>query len=173
MQGGYTKESLQKIQDYFRGTYIFSCELGFFVYTNTDNFYKCAKSYFLSTRYFHISYLLAAAISLFSCSLPIPPPLPTEGFTASFVQTSHRFRTCQNQEGAAYNKKETELPLILNSKCVLSINFRPFANPPLGSLLGKSDFSSGELTFRHFSNILRIVQSLIEIHFSPEFYFSL
>ena len=121
MQGGYTKESLQKIQDYFRGTYIFSCELGFFVYTNTDNFYKCAKSYFLSTRYFHISYLLAAAISLFSCSSSTPPPLPTEGFTASFVQTSQRFRTCQNQEGAAYNKKDTELPPILNFKCVLSI----------------------------------------------------
>ena len=85
------------------------------------------------------------------------PPLPTRGFTASFVQTSHRFRTCQNQEGAAYNKKETELPLILNSKCVLSINFRPFANPPLESLLGKADFSSGELTFRQISNILRIV----------------
>ena len=49
------------------------------------------------------------------------PPLPTRGFTASFVQTSQRFRTCQNQEGAPYNKKETELPLILNSKCVLSI----------------------------------------------------
>ena len=96
----------------------------------------------------HISFLLF---------LVHPAPLPTGGFTASFVQTSQRFRTCQNQEGAAYNKKETELPLILNSKCVLSINFRPFANPPLEPLLGKADFSSRELTFRHFSNILRIL----------------
>ena len=119
-------------------------------------------SYQLSPCCCHISFLLF---------LVHPAPLPTEGFTASFVQTSQRFRTCQNQEGAAYNKKEIELPLILNSKCVLTINFRPFANPPLESLLGKADFSSGELTFRHFPNILRTAQSLIEIHFSLKFYF--
>ena len=34
------------------------------------------------------------------------PPLPTRGFTASFVQTSQRFRTCQNQEGRLTIKRK-------------------------------------------------------------------
>ena len=118
---------------------IFSCKLRFYVNAiqktliNIQNFPFYRPDIFISaiSCCCHISFLLF---------LVLPAPLPTEGFTASFVQTSQRFRTCQNQEGAAYNKKEIELPLILNSKCVLTINFRPFANPPLEPLLGKADF---------------------------------
>ena len=146
-QGRYKNIVAKKSQECCRGINIFGYELRFYVNairTTLVNIQKKILSYQLSPCCCHISFLLF---------LVHPAPLPTEGFTASFVQTSQRFRTCQNQEGAAYNKKEIELPLILNSKCVLSINFRPFANPPLESLLGKADFSSGELTFRHFSKI--------------------
>ena len=58
-------------QECLRGKFIFSCELGFHFNANTDNFEKCAIFYFLSSRYFHISYRLAA-ISLFSCSSSTP-----------------------------------------------------------------------------------------------------
>ena len=133
------KNLCKKSQKCCMGINIFSCVRRFYVNaiqtTSIDiqNFLFYLPDIFISaiSCCCHISFLLF---------LVLPAPLPTEGFTASFVQTSQRFRTCQNQEGAAYNKKETELPLILNSKCVLSINFRPFANPPLESLLGKAIF---------------------------------
>ena len=37
-------------QECLRGKFIFSCELGFHVNANTDNFEKCAIFYFLSSR---------------------------------------------------------------------------------------------------------------------------
>ena len=85
---------------------------------------------------------------------PVPRPPRAAAANARFYRlfcsNLPQIQDLSEPGGAAHNKKETELPLILNSKCVLSINFRPFENPPLESPLGKADFSSGELTFRHF-----------------------
>ena len=108
------KNICKKSQKCCMGINIFSCVRRFYVNaiqtTSIDiqNFLFYLPDIFISaiSCCCHISFLLF---------LVLPAPLPTEGFTASFVQTSQRFRTCQNQEGAAYNKKETELPLIPNA----------------------------------------------------------